>query len=144
METVFTSEDFEAIESQDTINKIEPYTIYDITEVKKIKTKYGMKYILKESNGNTYWALANMIRYLNKQLYLDSLQFTLITLENKEWTSSNNNKYIAPRWAATKGIYTKEQLNHIPYYKEYEKHMKSLKSKPKLKRTESTVDVNDA
>ncbi len=86
-----TSDDFNK-----QIQKIEPNKTYKIIDRKSIKTRYGNKIILVDSNDNVYWSPSNMIKMFIK--YKDLKQFNLTTKDLKTYKSNNGNEYQAPEF----------------------------------------------
>ena len=67
--------------------RLEPRKVYQISDVKTIKTKYGNKYVLIDETLNEYWTTKQVDRFINQNK--DVKRFTLITLAEKEFEDKN-------------------------------------------------------
>ena len=72
-------------------SKLEPRKVYQISDVKTIKTKYGDKNILIDEMLNEYWTTKQVDRFIKQNK--DVKKFTLITLAEKE-LETNDKKII--------------------------------------------------
>ena len=72
-------------------SKLEPRKVYQISDVKTIKTKYGDKNILIDDGLNEYWTTKQVDRFIKQNK--DVKKFTLITLAEKE-LETNDKKII--------------------------------------------------
>ena len=70
-------------------SKLQPNHIYEIIEVKSIKTKYGFKSILIDDSGEEYWTNRKVDEFLAQNRNVT--RFTLITSYEKEFTDKNKN-----------------------------------------------------
>ena len=70
-------------------SKLQSNKIYQIEDVKSIKTKFGYKNILIDDSGSEYWPNRKVENFLleNRSIY----KFTLITSYEKEFTDKNKN-----------------------------------------------------
>ena len=67
--------------------KLEPNKIYQIEDVKSIKTKFGFKSILIDDSGEEYWTNRKVDEFLSQNRNVT--RFTLITSYEKEFTDKN-------------------------------------------------------
>ena len=75
----------------DKIHHLEPNHEYVILEIHKVKTRYGLNYVLVDVDYNKYWSVSK----INK--FIDENKNTLEVLEiktNKYIKLSNGNKYL--------------------------------------------------
>ena len=70
-------------------SKLQPNHIYEITNVKLIKTKFRYKNILIDDSGSEYWPNRKVENFLleNRSIY----KFTLITSYEKQFEDKNKN-----------------------------------------------------
>ena len=66
-----------------TTEKLEPNKIYQISDVKSIKTKFGYKSISIDDSFNEYWTNRKVDEFLAQNRNVN--QFTLITSEEKQF-----------------------------------------------------------
>ena len=64
-------------------SKLEPNKIYQISDVKSIKTKFGYKSILIDDGFNEYWTNRKVDEFLAQNRNVN--RFTLITSEEKQF-----------------------------------------------------------
>ena len=69
--------------------KLEPNKIYQISEIKSIKTKFGYKTILIDDTMNEYWTNRKVDDFLTQNRNVS--QFTLITGPEKQFEDKNKN-----------------------------------------------------
>ena len=67
--------------------RLEPNHIYQIEDVKTIKTKYGYKNILIDDSFREYWTTRQIDEFLIQNRNVT--RFTLITSHEKEFTVKN-------------------------------------------------------
>ena len=72
-----------------TTEKLEPNKIYQISDVKSIKTKFGYKSILIDDGLNEYWTNRKVDEFLTQNRNVN--QFTLITSEEKHFQDKDKN-----------------------------------------------------
>ena len=70
-------------------SKLQPNKIYQIEDVKSIKTKYGYKNIIIDDSGVEYWTNRKVDEFLAQNRNVTG--FTLITSHEKEFTDKNKN-----------------------------------------------------
>ena len=70
-------------------SKLQPNKIYQIEDVKSIKTKYGYKNIIIDDSGVEYWTNRKVDEFLAQNRNVT--RFTLITSHEKEITEKNKN-----------------------------------------------------
>jgi hypothetical protein len=70
-------------------SKLQPNKIYQIEDVKSIKTKYGYKNIIIDDSGVEYWTNRKVDEFLAQNRNVT--RFTLITSHEKEFTDKNKN-----------------------------------------------------
>ena len=82
------TEDINDVSFKQTL-RLEPRKVYQISDVKTIKTKYGDKNILIDDGLNEYWTTKQVDRFIKQNK--DVKRFTLITLAEKEFESKDKN-----------------------------------------------------
>lgn len=80
------TEDINDVSFKQTL-RLEPRKVYQISDVKTIKTKYGDKYILIDETYDEYWTTKQVDKFINQNK--DVKKFTLITLAEKEFERSD-------------------------------------------------------
>ena len=70
-------------------SKLQPNKIYQIEDVKSIKTKYGYKNIIIDDSGVEYWTNRKVDEFLAQNRNV--IRFTLITSHEKEFTDKDKN-----------------------------------------------------
>lgn len=68
-----------------TIETLNPNTEYEIINKKSIKTKYGERFILVDSDNKSYWAPGSIVKALTNHPKLT--QFHLQTKDYDTWTT---------------------------------------------------------
>ncbi len=61
-----------------TISKIEPNKVYDIVDVEKLKTQFGIKFVLVADDNSRYWTNNKINEFINanksvKKFHLETL-----------------------------------------------------------------------
>jgi hypothetical protein len=72
------------------IRKLTPQTIYNIIDVKSIKTKFGDNYMLIDEDNERFYSNKKLNEFI--KTHRNIKKFTLETLEEKEFTITENKK----------------------------------------------------
>lgn len=72
------------------IQKLTPQTIYTIVDVQLTKTKFGDNYILIDENNERFYSNKKLNEFI--KTHRNIKKFTLETLEEKEFTTTENKK----------------------------------------------------